>query len=260
MLRRNFLKERLAAGRPVIGTWSNIPSVIVTDIIASAGVDFIIIDAEHGPINFETAQNMAIACESRNVSPVMRVGGMIEADILKALDIGVHCIQIPNVTAKSDIEKLVRMVKYPPAGNRGFSPFTRAGGYSNENSRELMATANENVLLAVHIEGKEAIDNIDGILGIKELDIVFLGLFDLSKSLGIPGEVTNPKILGILEKMANKINAAGKYAGTIVTTDEQMKNAIGCGIRYITYSVDCEILRSGYKKIVADSGVQRGLP
>lgn len=105
MTNQNFLKEKLEKGQPVLGTWSIIPSTISTDIIASTGLDFIIIDAEHGPISFETAQNMVITCESRNVSPVMRVGTIDEADILKALDIGVHCIQIPNINTKNDVEK-----------------------------------------------------------------------------------------------------------------------------------------------------------
>lgn len=252
MLRKNFLKEKLALGQVVIGTWSIVPSVVVTDIIASTGLDFIIIDSEHGPINFETAQNMVITCESRNVSPVMRVGGIIEADILKALDIGVHCVQIPNITTKKDIEKLIELVKYPPIGNRGFSPFTRAGNYSSENSKALIKAANENVLLAVHIEGKEAVDNIDEILKINELDIIFIGLFDISKSLEIPGEVNNPKVLEILEKMADKINNAGKYPGTIVTNIDQLKKFLNYGIKYITYSVDCEILSSCYKQINAN--------
>ena len=251
MLKKNFLKEKLSKGQTVIGTWSNVPSLIVTDIIASTGIDFIIIDSEHGPINFETAQNMVITCESRNVSPVMRVGGIIEVDILKALDIGVHCIQIPNVTTKNDIEKLIKMVKYPPTGNRGFSPFTRAGNYSSENSTELVKAANDNVLLAVHIEGKEAVDNIDEILKIEDLDILFIGLFDISKSLGIPGDVNNPKVLEILKEMADKINKAEKYPGTIVTDVEQLKNVLGYGIKYITYSVDCEMLSNCYKQVNA---------
>ena len=94
MRNKNYLKDKLAAGEPVIGTWSIIPSAISTDVIASTGLDFIIIDSEHGPINFETAQNMVMACESRGVSPVMRVGKIDEADILKALDIGVSLCRL----------------------------------------------------------------------------------------------------------------------------------------------------------------------
>ena len=85
MFNTNFLKEKLDSGKPVLGTWSGIPSAVTADIIASTGLDFIIIDLEHGPVNFETALNMIMACESRNVSPVIRVGGVIEPEILRAL-------------------------------------------------------------------------------------------------------------------------------------------------------------------------------
>lgn len=250
MLRRNFLKEKLESGKTVIGTWAVIPSPITADIIASTGIDFIIIDAEHGPLNFETAQNMVIACESRNVSPVMRLGSVSEANILRALDIGVHCLQIPNISTVEEAKKLIRNVKYPPEGNRGFSPFTRAGNYSIESAKELTKAANENVLVAIHIEGREAIENIDTVIKIKGIDIIFLGLFDISKSMGIPGDVTNPKLLEIVEQLTQKINKSGKYPGTIVNNIGQLRHYLEMGVRYITYSVDCDILRGSYGKIL----------
>lgn len=252
MLRKNFLKEKLEAGQTVLGTWSIIPSPIVTDIIASTGPDFIIIDSEHGPINFETAQNMVITCESRDVSPVMRVGGIVESDILKALDIGVHCIQVPNIKDIDDVYNLIKLVKYPPQGNRGFSPFTRAGNYSLENAKTLTQRANENVLLAIHIEGTEAINNIEEILKIKEIDIIFIGLFDISKSMGIAGEVHNPKVIEILKELTRKINEAGKYPGTIVNDIEHLEKYVAYGLRYITFSVDCDVIRSSYQNINAN--------
>lgn len=249
MLKENFLKKKLEAGIVVIGTWSVIPSAVVTDIIAGTGLDFVIIDLEHGPASFETAQNMTIACESHKVSPVVRVGGVIETEILRALDIGAHCIHVPNIENENDIEKLIKMIKYPPVGNRGFSPFTRAGGYSGINVAKLVKEANKNVLLAIHIEGVNAIDNLDSILKISEIDIVFIGLFDLSKSLGIPGDVNNPRVLQILKESVEKINIAGKYPGTIITNADQLKIFIGYGVKYVTYAVDCEVLSIGYGKI-----------
>jgi len=250
MLKRNFLKEKLQKGDSVIGTWSMIPSTVTTDIIASSGVDFLIIDAEHGPVSFEMAQDMAMICESQGVSPVMRVGTIDESDILKALDIGVHCIQIPNVGKKADVEKIVELAKYPPVGKRGFSPFTRAGNYSIENSKTLTQKANENTLIAINIEGKEAIEDIDNILKIEELDIIFIGLFDLSKALGIPGDVDNEKVLNYLEDLTKKISDAGKYAGTITTSKEKITAFLDLGLNYIVHLVDCEMLRASYTDVV----------
>lgn len=249
MLRKNYIKEKLQSGLAVIGTWSVIPSPVVTDIIASAGLDFVIIDAEHGPTTFETAQQMAIACESREVSPIMRIGDVCEADMLRALDIGMHGIQIPNISDAGDIHKIINYAKYPPLGNRGYSPFTRAGGYSLENAKTLPEIANQNTLVAINVEGTEAIENIDNILSIEGLDIVFIGLFDLSKALGKPGMVNDKEVMDYLQQLTDKINHAGKYPGTIATTIEQIDLYIQMGIKYLVYLVDCEMLRSAYVDI-----------
>lgn len=250
MLNKNFLKQKLESGDSVIGTWSIIPSTVTTEIIASTGVDFIIIDAEHGPITFETAQAMAAICESKGVSPVMRLGTIDEGDILKALDIGVHCVQIPNVDKKEDVQRIVELSKYPPIGKRGFSPFTRAGGYSIENAKSLTEIANNNVMIAINIEGEEAIADIDNILEINELDIIFVGLFDLSKALGIPGDVDNPKVVNYLKELTEKINDAGKYTGTITTSKEKVTEFVSIGIKYVVHLVDCEMLRNSYSDVV----------
>ncbi len=250
MLRKNFIKEKLYSGQKVLGTWNIIPSSVVVDIICSTGLDFIIIDAEHGPISFETAQEIIFSCESRSVSPLMRVGKIDESEILKALDIGVHGIQIPNVNTVDDVKKIINFSKYPPTGNRGFSPFNRAGNYSIDNSTVLTKDANDNTLIGINIEGSEAIKNIDEILKIDELDLIFIGLFDLSKSLGIPGQVDNKIVLKQLELLTRKILDAGKYPGTIATSPEKLDYFSSLDMRFILYLVDCEMLRSPYKNIV----------
>lgn len=251
MIKNNYLQEKLAAGKTVIGTFTIIPSLVNTDILASAGLDFIVIDAEHGPIHFETAQQMIIAAESQAVSPALRVSGVNENEILKALDIGAHCLHIPNVTTKKEILRAISYAKYPPLGKRGFSPFTRAGGYSPLHVTQITDWANAHTLLAVHIEGTDALENIDEILQIPELDIVFIGLFDLSKSLGIPGQVDHPKVIKLLKKTIAKINQSGKISGTIATNSNQLERCIQYGIRYITYSVDCDIIRARFLEITA---------
>ena len=246
MLRENFIKTKLEAGKPVIGTWAVIPSTVTIDIMAHAGLDFAIIDAEHGPIGFETAQDMVISCESNGISPIMRVGGVIESDILRALDIGVHGVQIPNVTTASHVGELIQYAKYPPIGNRGFSPFTRAGGYSIESATKLAGIANENTLIAINIEGVEAIDNVDEIFAFDALNIVFVGLFDLSKALGIPGQVNDKRVLDALAVIAEKARKAGKFVGTIATELSQIEMFTDLGLQYIVYLVDVDVMRRGY--------------
>lgn len=245
-----FIREKLKQGQPVIGTWSNIPSPVVTDIMASSGVDFIVIDCEHGPLHFESAMQMMMACEANHVSPVLRVSGIHANEMQKALDIGAHCIHVPNVSTVKDAEKCVEIFKYPPLGQRGFSPFTRAGGYGSNPSKETIEYANQELLLAIHIEDASGIAAIEEILQVAGIDIVFLGLFDLSKSLGIPGEITHPKLLALLKQLTALILSHGKYPGTIVMSQEQMERSLDYGMQYITYSVDCCVLKNSYKEIV----------
>ncbi len=250
MIKTNYLKEKLMKDLPVIGTWVVVPSINNIDIISSSGIDFVIIDREHGPITFETAQEMAIACQARNISPLMRVGDIEKSFIQNALDIGVHGIQIPNIETKDDALKVVNYSKYPPIGNRGFSPFTRAGDYTNLNSKKLLNESNSNTLVVLNIEGKDAIKNIDEIVSVKHVDIIFVGLFDLSKELNIPGEIENPKILDALKLIAKKCQDNGIIVGTIATNLDQIEQFIGIGLKYIVYGVDCNIIKSSYENVV----------
>ena len=250
MIKTNFLKEKLNSGKNVIGTWSIIPSVVNIEVIAASGLDFIIIDGEHGPINFETAQKMAMACELHKVSPLMRVSGVNEAEILKALDIGCHGIQIPNINSSDQVKLIIKYSKYPPNGNRGLSIFTRAGMYSIDNAQKLPEIANENTLIGINVEDKDSIENIDQILEIEELDLVFIGLYDLSKSLGIPGQINDSKVTDLLIDLVKKINNKGKFAGTIAVDKNKIQYFFEIGIKYLLYSVDCEVLRSSYNDAV----------
>ncbi len=244
----NWVKKKLESGSPVLGTWCVIPSVVSVDVIASCDIDFLVIDGEHGPITFDIAQQMVMASESRGVSPLMRVGGVLGAEILRALDIGVHGVHIPNICSQEELKKAVLHCKYPPQGDRGFSPFTRASGYSHERSFELTKWANEEKLLCIHIEGREGIEKIDALLSIQEVDVVFIGLYDLSKCLGIPGEVEHRSVLDYAEQLAGKTLKAGKFPGTIVTKEKQVSRFVSMGMKYITFSVDCEMLLSSYQR------------
>lgn len=247
MLRQNFLRDKLAAGETVLGTFAIVPSPLVIDIIGTAGLDFVVIDGEHGAVSFETAQQMVIAAESRGMSPVMRTSGVSESQTLKALDIGAHCVQIPNVDSREMLDRAVRHAKFPPLGDRGFSPFIRAADYTHANGARISMQANDNALLAIHIEGRDAIECIDDLLKVAALDIVFLGRYDISKSLGIPGQTNDPRVVDLMRVLATKVERGGKVAGTVLTDVDELPALRSMGFRYLTFSVDCEIIRRGYE-------------
>jgi len=250
MLKNNFLKSKLDSGVQTIGTWNIINSPVVADVISSCNLDFLIVDGEHGSFSYETAQNIVFACESNNVSPIMRIGEISENNILKALDIGVHGIQIPCISSCDELDEVINFSKYPPEGKRGFSPFTKSGLYDQSNASKMTSLANKNTLLIAGIENMEGIEILPKLIEYKDLDVVFVGLYDLSKSMGIPGQIDNNKILSILDDIILETHNAGKKIGTIATSPDFLKVLKNKNIDYITYSVDTGMLKNSYKELV----------
>jgi len=250
MLKTNFLKSKLERGVQTIGTWNIINSPVVADVISSCELDFLIVDGEHGSFSYETAQNIVFACESNDVSPIMRIGEISENNILKALDIGVHGIQIPCISSCAELENVINFSKYPPDGKRGFSPFTKSGLYDQSNASTMTSLANRNTLLIAGIESMEGIKILPKLLDYNDLDVVFIGLYDLSKSMGIPGEIENNEILTILDDIILETHNAGKKIGTIATSTDFLKVLKNKNIDYITYSVDTGMLKNSYKDLV----------
>ncbi len=250
MIKENYLKEKLKKNKLVFGTWNTVPSVALADIIASSGLDFVFIDFEHGPISIEKAQEMIIAYESRLVSPLVRVSGLDEMQILRTLDIGAHGIQVPNISKENDIKKIVNYAKFPPIGSRGLSPFTRSNNYNQINSIEYTKIANENTLIGINIESIEAANNINKLLDINEIDLYFIGLFDLSKSLGIPGLIDDNKVTEILKNIIKTVKNKNKYVGTIATNEKQIDRLIDLGVSFIVYSVDTFVIKEAYSDIL----------
>ena len=250
MLSKNYLLEKLNNGQKTIGTWAIINSPMLIDVVASTGIDFIIIDAEHGGFSYETAQTLVSICQSHNVSPIMRVGEINESLILRALDIGMHGVQLPNIQTAEDAELFVQYAKYPPLGIRGFSPYTKAGLYDVNNAKKMPEISNSNTLLIANIEDEIGLSNLDSILKIKGIDVIFIGLFDLSKSLGVPGDIQNKMVLNKLDEAVIKIHSYNKKVGSIASSLEMLTLLKNKELDYITYSVDTGVVKNAYQEII----------
>ena len=246
MLKSNFALDKLNSGEQVIGTWNVIPSPLVADVICSSKLDFVVIDSEHGAVSFETAQLTAMVCESRGVSPIYRVGGVVEDQILRALDIGMHGIQVPNIRSAEEMNRLVELAKYPPLGRRGFSPYTRAGDFNKDNSARLITEGNTNTLLIVNVEDDFGLKNLDDIVAVDAVDVVFIGIFDLSKVLGVPGDVESAVVLNALKEATDVVHRSNKKVGSIASSLPMLTLLKDMGVDYVTYSVDTGILRDGF--------------
>ncbi len=253
MTNKITLKEKLKAGEVVFGPWCVIPSSSVMNITSSAGFDFVIIDLEHGPTSFEMAEGMCRAAQSEQVSPIIRLGQINEEHILKSLDIGVEGLLVAHVETPEDARKVVGFSKYYPIGKRGFSPYTRAGKYSGGDIKEHAHKQNEKTLVGVILEGKKGIENIDAVLETEYLDLVYIGAYDLSQALGIPGQVGHPEIRKNMERCIRKIRDAGIAAGGYVAkSEEDMAWMVDIGMQFITYLPDCTVFHNAMCSGVKD--------
>lgn len=247
-MNKQHLKERLKSGEVVFGTWNIIPSPSLVEAIGCSGLDFIVIDAEHGPVSMETAENLIRAAEVSGISPIIRVPHNESHLILRALDIGAHGVQVPHISTKRDAELAVEYSKYHPIGKRGLSPFTRAGKYGIE-AEGHVNRANENTMVIINIEGTKGIKNLQKITEVPDIDVIFIGPYDLSQSLGKPGQVDDRDVVEHIKSSAQIIRESGKSCGSFAKDMKYLEILIGCGIQYITYSVDSDMVSNTYKTL-----------
>ena len=239
----NYLKAKIKSQKPIIGTWNTLASPLVTEVMAHAGFDFLIIDLEHGPTQISDIHHYVNACERYKCSPIVRVPECSNWMIQQSLDQGAHGIILPGVESGDDIRALVNAVKYHPDGKRGFTPFTKAGGFTNINVENYSTEANNFTLVGVIIESANAINNLDEILKVEGLDIVYFGAYDLSNSMGLSGQVFGEEVISLISAAVKKVTKAGKCPGGFVPLSvNKIKFIIDLGIRFITYNVDSAIL------------------
>lgn len=246
---KNLLKEKLESKLNVIGPFMKLPSPAVVEIAGFAGFDYIIIDCEHGPLSVMEAEDMVRAAHLSNISAVIRVGENNPHMISRALDIGADAVQIPQISTQEDAINAVKASKFMPLGERGVCRFVRAANYSSMVKNEYFNEANKNTLIIIHIEGMEGIENLDKILEVEGIDVIFIGPYDLSQSLGIPGDVNNIKVEEKMKEVVEKAKNKGKIVGTFVDNLETAYKWRAHGVQYISYSVDVGIIYDSFKEI-----------
>ncbi|MDP3372042.1 MAG: aldolase/citrate lyase family protein [Candidatus Paracaedibacteraceae bacterium] len=251
ILTENKLKIKLKDDQPVVGTWSIISSPIVVEILALSGFDFLILDMEHG-IYDQTALDACIrACEAAGCAPIVRVPGINPSAVQWALDMGAHGIVVPQVGNAASARLAIEMTKFAPDGVRGYNPFTRVAGYSAPNSNQIGKLRNDFGLSSVIVENQTALNELDAILAIDDLDMVYIGVYDLSIALGYEGNTKNPELCQLVDQTIVRVKSSGKTAGLMVRSKEDVASATKLGARFMVYSVDTAILSEAAKGAVA---------
>jgi 4-hydroxy-2-oxoheptanedioate aldolase len=211
-----------------------------------AGMDFIILDMEHGPASIETIQSHVRAALISGIVPIVRVPGFDGNEISKVLDIGALGVQVPNITSVQHIEQVIEKAKFYPLGSRGVCRFVKAAKFGEEDKGQYFSKANDNLII-IQIEGKKALDSLDDILAVDGYDILFIGPYDLSQSVGVPGQIEHKLVLDLMNTIIEKAHSKNKMIGVFIDTIEQLKKWKKLKLNYYAYSVDIALFVQSLK-------------
>jgi len=241
--------------QPVIGSWINSNSTILCELIASLGFDFLTLDAEHTAMNIKDAQLMyqAIKSGNRYCIPLVRLPDISESRIKRHLDAGAGGIIVPLVKSPSEVKKILKSVHYPPKGIRGVG-YARSNLYGTQLSEQLNNQTTK-PFVCIQIEHVDAVENIKQLLSFEDLDAIMIGPYDLSASLGIPGDFSNKIFLDTIKTIENEAVEHNIMLGTHIIKPDVKKatDAIDKGYNFLAYSLDItvvsQILSQDLKKI-----------
>ena len=244
-------RNRLKEGNTVYGPFMKSIDASFIEVAGLSGFDFVILDMEHGPTGFSELQNLIRAALITNIIPIVRTSDSDEVSISKPLDLGALGVQIPQVTSSDMAKACIKAARFFPKGERGVCRFVRAAEYSLMQREEYFRKANE-ILIIIQLEGKEAILDIDNILKVEGIDIIFIGPYDLSQSLGVPGQVSHPLVIDAMNNIVKKARSQGVVVGTFTDTPQSAEMWKQAGVQYISYSVDVGIFANACSHLVKE--------
>ena len=258
-MKENTFKAKILENKKPLGTFVDTGSSFVVECIGRSGFDYIIIDNEHSPVEAETSCGLIRAAELCGITPLARVREISRPAILKLLDVGAQGLIVPNVTTVDEVRELVSYCKYSPLGNRGFCPTRKDGwGFDSDMSvPETMAFFNDSVLLIPQCETVGALEHIEEIAAVPGVDGIFIGPFDLSISMGIPGMFDAPEFLAALARIRSAVHDAGKFCIMFAGTPEKALEAYRDGCDSVAYSLDASLIIAGMREKVGT--IRKGL-
>ena len=233
---KKTFKSTFESGKKVIGYFLSSNCAEIIEVTAAAGFDFVIIDDEHACWGIAPNIDLVRAADAAGIATLIRVPELTETYVKWALDLGASGVMVPGISSAEEARRAVYLSRFAPEGGRGACPYTRNNAFGVRDTVEYFAKTNAELSVVALIGGVEGVKNYDEILEVEGLDMVFFGPMDLSASLGIPGQVTHPKVEAAIAEMIRKANAHGKKAGMFVADKEQAKKWLAAGADYITYN------------------------
>lgn len=253
----NRVRAALDRGDPAFGTWAQINSPEICELSARSGLEFVIVDMEHGSFGIESATAMVRAVEVGGAVSIVRVPDATRTNIFKVLDAGASGVMVPNVEDAATAARIVEAARFAPIGRRGACPCVRATSHGVDDWREYVAWTSDNLIVAVLVETPEGLRNFDEIIAVPGLTMVAMGPFDLSQAMGFEGNWKHPEVRRKQEEMVRKARARGLdvMASTFDSNPEDLREQVEgwkrLGVRLFAVSGDRFMLSAGFTAIVS---------
>jgi 2-keto-3-deoxy-L-rhamnonate aldolase RhmA len=242
-VRTNSVKQALKEGRVQLGcSCYQLRSPDVVRALAAAGLDWVFFDAEHGPFGLETLQDLMRVANGVGLCPIVRVADLQYSLIARALDCGAQGVLLPRVESPELLDKAVSWTRFPPMGTRGFGLGPPHLDYEAVSIADAVAHVNAHVLVVLQIETRTALERIDELLAVSNVDAVLIGPGDLSISLGIPGQFDDPRFVAAVETIRDRCDRAGVAPGMHMRSLELGRKWRGRGLRLVSCNSDLGFL------------------
>ena len=234
------LRQKLNQNEPIYGLWVTLESASITEMAVALGLDWVVIDAEHGHLDWKDINSHIRAALRSDTVVLVRIAERSTILSKRALDIGADGIMIPWMEKVEEVEEAVRDCRYPPEGRRGIGG-ERATAWGQCLS-EHAAEANENVLIVPLIESIAAIPNVATMCEVDGIDLFFFGPADFSSTAGFRGQWEGPGVAEQILSLKDTINAAGKYCGVVSTSNQNLTDRLDQGFRMLALGTDSGLL------------------
>lgn len=249
MYRDNRLKARLKEGKKTLGCWSTLGNPFVAEILGQAGFDFIIFDQEHGFGDPAGLASQLQAISAMQTTSIVRVPWNDPIYLKRVLDAGVEGVMIPSIETAAEAQAAVAACRYPPVGRRGSAVGSvRASNYGA--ATHYANSAADQLLIILQIESAVAVANIDAIAAVEGIDVLFIGPFDLSGSIGLLGNIAHPEVAKLIAQAEAGIKASGKAMGTVPHPNLTWRDMLERGYDMITAGSEVRYLRDASEAAV----------
>ncbi|MBI0413868.1 MAG: 2,4-dihydroxyhept-2-ene-1,7-dioic acid aldolase [Nitrosospira sp.] len=238
------LKSRLSKGDLTIGSWITLGHPSIAEIMASAGFDWLVLDMEHSVLELSEIQALIQVLDGKQCPSIVRLTSNHPDQIKRVMDAGATGVMVPMVKSAEDARAAVQSVYYPPRGQRGVG-LARAQGYGSS-FQKYRSWLEENAVIVAMIEHVDAVNSIDEILAVDGIDAYIIGPYDLSGSMGRPGDLNHPDVQSAITRVLEAGHRSGKPGGIHVIEPDQdeLQRRITAGFNFLGYGLDIRILDS----------------